>query len=63
MKFIELTSYSDYGRGDKILIPVEKIQLIKPASHGGTTYIWIEGMKYEIQVLESPETVRRLIEQ
>lgn len=62
-KFIELTSFDGYRAGDKVSVPVAKIQLIKPASYGGTTYIWIEGMKYEIHVLESAETVRRLIDE
>jgi hypothetical protein len=61
-KFIELTSFDGYRADEKILIPVDKIQLIKPSSRGGTTYVWIDGMKHEIHVLESKETIHRLIQ-
>jgi hypothetical protein len=60
--FIELTKFDGYRPDDKILVPIEKIQLITKSSRGGTSFIWIEGLG-DINVLEAPETIQRLIEQ
>jgi DNA helicase HerA-like ATPase len=61
-KFIELTQYDSYRGKESVFVPIDKIQLIKPSSRDGSTYVWVEGMKYEINVFESPQTIQRLIE-
>jgi hypothetical protein len=59
--FIELTKSDSYGRGDKVLIPYEKITLITQGRYG--TYVWIEGLTGEVSVAEGPATIRQLIKE